>query len=89
MHAYIHTSVQVCHFKDKSQPEESKKLIKFVSGLAQETIVDVFGVLTAADVKVRAEHLLYTPFLLFGLHTYIHTYIHTYLHLFLVACLSE
>mmetsp|Transcript_19859 Transcript_19859/g.28397 ORF Transcript_19859/g.28397 Transcript_19859/m.28397 type:complete len:584 (-) Transcript_19859:2172-3923(-) len=46
----FHT-VQVCHFKDKTQPDESKKLIKFVGNLALESIVDIFGVLSAADVK--------------------------------------
>jgi hypothetical protein len=78
-HLYI-ACVQVCHFKDKSQPEESKKLIKFVSGLALETIVDVFGVLAAADVKVceKSFSILYTQILYIHIYAYIQ-YIHTFL----------
>lgn len=46
----MHT-VQACHFKDKENPEASKHLIKFTAALPLETIVDVMGVVAAADVK--------------------------------------
>jgi len=58
----FHT-VQVCHFKDKTQPDESKKLIKFVGNIALESIVDVFGVLSAADVKVSDHSIHYIQIL--------------------------
>lgn len=44
-------TVQACHFKDKEQPDASKALIKFVGGIPLETIVDIMGVVAAADVK--------------------------------------
>lgn len=49
-------TVQACHFKDKAQPEMSKGLIKFVGGLALESIVDVFGELKSADVKACSQN---------------------------------
>lgn len=44
-------TVQGCHFKDKSNPEESKKMIKFVNSIALESIVDIMGTVAEADVK--------------------------------------
>jgi lysyl-tRNA synthetase class II len=44
-------TVQACHFKDKANPDPSKALIKFVGGLSLESIVDIQGVMVAADVK--------------------------------------
>ena len=44
-------TVQACHFKDKTNPDPSKALIKFVEGLTLESIVDVYGTVAAADVK--------------------------------------
>ena len=44
-------TIQACHFKDKEYPEESKGLIKYAAGLALESIVDIMGTVTAADVK--------------------------------------
>ena len=46
----FHT-IQACHFKDKADPEESKKLMKYTSALPLESIVDIMGVVTEADVK--------------------------------------
>lgn len=44
-------TVQACHFKDKSDPEESKKMMKYASNLPLESIVDIMGTVAAADVK--------------------------------------
>jgi aspartyl-tRNA synthetase len=44
-------TVQACHFKDKANPEDSKALIKYVGGIALESIVDIMGVVVPADVK--------------------------------------
>jgi aspartyl-tRNA synthetase len=41
----------LCHFKDKTQAEASKQLIKFAAGIALESIVDVLGTVAAAEVK--------------------------------------
>lgn len=46
----FHT-VQACHFKDKSDPEESKKMMKYASNLSLESIVDIMGTIAVADVK--------------------------------------
>lgn len=46
----FHT-VQACHFKDKSDPEESKKMMKYASNLPLESIVDIMGTVASADVK--------------------------------------
>ena len=46
----FHT-VQACHFKDKEDPEESKKMMKYASALPLESIVDIMGVVMEADVK--------------------------------------
>ena len=44
-------TVQACHFKDKENPDISKQLIKYVGALPLESIVDVMGIVSAADVK--------------------------------------
>ncbi|KAJ1439673.1 aspartate-tRNA ligase [Ochromonadaceae sp. CCMP2298] len=44
-------TVQALHFKDKADPDRSKGLIKFVGSLPLESIVDIQGVVAAADVK--------------------------------------
>jgi hypothetical protein len=44
-------TVQACHFKDKSDAEASKALIKFVGAIPLESIVDIQGTIAAADVK--------------------------------------
>jgi aspartyl-tRNA synthetase len=44
-------TVQACHFKNKETPEDSKSLIKYVTSLPCESIVDILGVVSAADVK--------------------------------------
>ena len=44
-------TLQVCHFKDKNDPDESKKMIKYAAALPCESIVDIMGTVTLADVK--------------------------------------
>jgi aspartyl-tRNA synthetase len=44
-------TVQACHFKDKETPDDSKSLIKYATSLPCESIVDILGVVSAADVK--------------------------------------
>lgn len=44
-------TVQACHFKDKDHPEQSKAMIKYVSSIPLESIVDIQGVVASADVK--------------------------------------
>lgn len=44
-------TVQACHFKDKENPDLSKAMIKFVSSIPLESIVDIQGVIAPADVK--------------------------------------
>jgi lysyl-tRNA synthetase class II len=44
-------TVQACHFKDKENPDESKKMIKYAGSLPLESIVDIMGIVVAADVK--------------------------------------
>ncbi len=52
------STIQACHFKSKdpSLSNASKQLIKYVSGLTLESIVDVFGTLVAADVKACSQN---------------------------------
>ena len=45
------TTVQALHFKSKEDPEGSKTMIKFLSDLTLESIVDVQGTLSAAEVR--------------------------------------
>jgi aspartyl/asparaginyl-tRNA synthetase len=52
----FHT-IQTCHFKDKKkQPEQSKALLKFISSLSSESIVDIYGEITPAEVKSCSQH---------------------------------
>lgn len=44
-------TMQACYFKDKGDPEASKQRLKFMGGLTCESVVDVQGVLQAANVK--------------------------------------
>ena len=44
-------SVQACHFKDKENPDVSKKMINFIENIALESIVDICGVVAPANVK--------------------------------------
>ena len=44
-------TVQACYFKDKSAPERSKAMLKFMGGLTCESVVDAQGTLQAAQVK--------------------------------------
>ena len=46
----FHT-VQACYFKEKEEPERSKKMMKYLKSLTLESIVDVEGTLVEADVK--------------------------------------
>jgi aspartyl/asparaginyl-tRNA synthetase len=46
----FHT-VQACFFKDKEDPEGSKKMLNYLKSLTLESMVDVFGELSEADVK--------------------------------------
>lgn len=46
----FHT-IQACHFKDKSDVEKSKQMMKYTAALPFESIVDIMGVVTLADVK--------------------------------------
>eukprot|EP00904_Undaria_pinnatifida_P002120 jgi/Undpi1/11909/HiC_scaffold_4.g01608.m1 len=45
------STVQAVHFKDKANPEDSTRMIKFVGSLPLESVVDVKGVLVEANVK--------------------------------------
>lgn len=42
---------QVCYFKDKQRPEESKAMLKFLGELTTESIIDVSGKVSTASVK--------------------------------------
>ena len=44
-------TIQACHFKDKNQPDISKQLIKFTGNISTESIVDIIGVVSTAEVK--------------------------------------
>lgn len=44
-------TLQACYFKDKSDPERSKAMLKFMGGLTSETVVDIQGTLATANVK--------------------------------------
>jgi aspartyl/asparaginyl-tRNA synthetase len=49
-------TIQTCHFKNKSQPDLSKSLLKFASNIPVESIVDICGEVTAAEVKSCTQH---------------------------------
>jgi lysyl-tRNA synthetase class II len=44
-------TIQICHFKDKSDPEHSKQLMKFIDSIPLESVVDVYGEVASAIVK--------------------------------------
>lgn len=44
-------TVQACYFKDKENPEASKKMMKYLKSLTEESIVDLEGTLSEADVR--------------------------------------
>jgi aspartyl-tRNA synthetase len=53
----FHT-VQACYFKDKENPLQSQKMIKYLSSLTVESIIDIQGTLTEAEVKsCSVQHL--------------------------------
>jgi lysyl-tRNA synthetase class II len=49
-------TIQTCHFKNKTQSELSKSLLKFASSIPSESIVDVYGEVTSAEVKSCTQH---------------------------------
>jgi len=44
-------TIQALHFKDKTNPDPSKAMIKFVGNIPLESIVDIQGVIANAEVK--------------------------------------
>ena len=46
----VHT-IQACYFKDKSDPERSRTMLRYLGSLTVESIVDVEGVASRAEVK--------------------------------------
>lgn len=44
-------TIQACLFKEQSDPDTSKLMLKYISSLPLETIVDIQGTITAATVK--------------------------------------
>lgn len=44
-------TVQACFFKDKENPEFSQKMIKYLKSLTVESIIDLEGTLTDAEVR--------------------------------------
>jgi len=44
-------TLQACYFKDKENPDQSAKMIKYLKSLTEESIVDIEGTLVEADVK--------------------------------------
>jgi aspartyl-tRNA synthetase len=46
----FHT-VQACYFKDKENPEQSQKMIRYLKSLTEESIVDLEGTITEAQVQ--------------------------------------
>lgn len=46
----FHT-VQACYFKDKENPEQSQKMIRYLKSLTVESIVDLEGTITEAQVQ--------------------------------------
>lgn len=46
----FHT-VQGVFFKDKDNPEQSQKMIKYLKSLTEESVIDIEGTLESADVK--------------------------------------
>ena len=46
----FHT-IQACFFKDKERPDFSKKMLKYLSSLTVESVIDLEGTLVEANVK--------------------------------------
>jgi aspartyl-tRNA synthetase len=46
----FHT-IQACYFKDAENPKASQKMITYLKSLTVESMVDIYGTLTAAQVK--------------------------------------
>jgi aspartyl/asparaginyl-tRNA synthetase len=44
-------TVQACFFKDKENPDQSKKMVNYLKGLTVESIIDLEGTLVDAEVK--------------------------------------
>jgi aspartyl/asparaginyl-tRNA synthetase len=44
------STIQITYFKDKTNPIESKKLLKYLEGLTVESIIDVRGKIVSAKV---------------------------------------
>ena len=44
-------TVQAVFFKDKEKPEYSRKMIKYLKSLTEESVIDIEGSLESADVK--------------------------------------
>lgn len=44
-------TVQACYFKDKENPEASQKMIRYLKSLTLESIVDLEGIITEAQVQ--------------------------------------
>lgn len=44
-------TVQACYFKDKEDPEGSKKMIKYLKSLTVESMIDLEGTLEEAEVR--------------------------------------
>lgn len=45
-------TVQACMFKDKENPEESKRMLKWLGGLTDESIIDLQGEVVTAEQEV-------------------------------------
>lgn len=44
-------TVQACYFKDKNEPEESQKMIRYIKSLTVESVIDLQGTVVPANVK--------------------------------------
>lgn len=44
-------TVQACYFKDKENPEQSAKMIKYLKSLTTESVVDLEGTVSPAEVR--------------------------------------
>jgi len=44
-------TVQACYFKDKEDPEQSQKMLKYLKSLTVESMIDLEGTLVQASVK--------------------------------------
>lgn len=46
-----YNTLQAIFFKDKEQPEFSQKMLKYLKSLTVESIIDIYGTLTPAEVR--------------------------------------